>query len=482
MLQLRTCYTGDIRHIVSRAFTTHQTTRAELYDVVIVGGGPAGCALAGTLGSLPALADKRIALIDPARLGNVQKWEPPTDTYLSRTLQITASNKRFLDSLGLWSRCHTDRVQECNRAVVTDALGGGMVDLAAVRSASAAAEATSVAHMIETKNLVSGLLRSLNQSCPGVDIIERVRVVGIDTDPAAAGARAEQWPVVTLSDERRLQTRLLIGADGASSCVRRYAGIGTYGTDYAQHSLVATLCLEHINHTAFQRFLPTGPIALLPFPGGFANLIWSLDSELLMLLKTAPDRVFSDLVNAAFRLSCAEMRRLYDMLRQGTREDALRAEIEWRLASFSQSNAGSDAQLPPRIAAISPRSRTSFPLRMRIVDSLVGGRVALVGDAGHVVHPLAGQGLNMGLEDIQCLSRVLELATIAGEDIGASAVLARYNRHRYARNLAMQGVVDKIWHAFGARSGLVSAARSLAMNGLDRLPAAKSRLVSAIMT
>ncbi|KAJ2077252.1 putative ubiquinone biosynthesis monooxygenase [Coemansia sp. RSA 988] len=482
MLQLRSCYTRNIRRSVSRSFTTRQATRAELYDVVIVGGGPAGCALAGTLGSLRGLKGKRIALIDPGRLESTQEWEPPADTYLSRTLQITASNKRFLDDLGLWSRCYTDRVQKCDRAVVTDALGGGAIDLAGVRSVTAAAGVASVAHMIETKNLVGGLLRSINQSCPSVHIIERARVVGIETAPTASRACVEEWPVVTLSNKRQLQTRLLIGADGANSCVRKYAGIGIYGTDYAQHSLVATLHLEHINHTAFQRFLPTGPIALLPFPGGFANLIWSLDSELLMLLKSAPEHAFSDLVNAAFRLSPPEMRRIYDMLRQGARGDVLKEEIEWRLASSSQGNTGSDAQLPPRIAAVSPRSRTSFPLRMRMVDSLVGSRVALVGDAGHVVHPLAGQGLNMGLEDIQCLSHVLGLAAISGEDIGSSAVLTRYNRRRYARNLAMQGVVDKTWHVFSAHSGIIAAARSLVMNGLDCLPAVKSRLVSTIMT
>ncbi|KAJ2295972.1 putative ubiquinone biosynthesis monooxygenase, partial [Coemansia sp. RSA 2706] len=102
-------------------------------------------------------------------------------------------------------------------------------------------------------------------------------------------------------------------------------------------------------------------------------------------------------------------------------------------------------------------SRTTFPLRMRIVDSLTADRTALVGDAGHVMHPLAGQGLNMGLADVQCLAQVLEQAAAAGEDLGATAVLDRYNRQRYVRNLAMQGVVDKVWHVFGARSKAVVA-------------------------
>ncbi|KAJ1837510.1 putative ubiquinone biosynthesis monooxygenase, partial [Coemansia sp. RSA 2703] len=93
-------------------------------------------------------------------------------------------------------------------------------------------------------------------------------------------------------------------------------------------------------------------------------------------------------------------------------------------------------------------SRLSFPLRMRIVDSLVSDRVALVGDSGHVMHPLAGQGLNMGLEDVKCLVETLEQAVLSGQDIGISAVLEKYNKQRYVRNLAMQGVVDKVWNVF----------------------------------
>ncbi|KAJ1890279.1 putative ubiquinone biosynthesis monooxygenase [Kickxella alabastrina] len=448
---------------------------AQLYDVVIVGGGAAGCALASVLGSTRALNRLRIALVDPGKLDDTREWKPPTDTYLPRTLQITSRNKRYLERHGVWGQCYTDRVQPCNRAVVTDAVGRGMIDLDASPSLLSV-NSGSMAYMIETKNLVSGLLRSIHCSSTPVDLFERAKVVQIE--PGHSGIK---WPLLTLSNKQSLRARLLIGADGGSSQVRKFAGISTYGNDYGQHGLVATLCLEQLNSAAFQRFLPTGPIAMLPFPGGFANLVWSMDQDRVQQLKALSDDTFVSLVNAAFRLSPAEMQHLFGMVHNGCPDRAIKAETDWRLGMHG--NIGGDRQLllAPAVAAMSPKSRMSFPLRMRVVDSLVAERVALVGDSGHVMHPLAGQGLNMGLEDVQCLAAVLEQAVLAGQDIGTQPVLQRYNSQRYVRNLAMQGVVDKIWHVFSSDAAPIASVRSLAMCGLDSLPAVKRLLVRQMM-
>ncbi|KAJ2667788.1 putative ubiquinone biosynthesis monooxygenase [Coemansia sp. RSA 1085] len=355
--------------------------------------------MAAALGSLDAMSHMRIALVDSGKLSDIRQWEPPTDTYLPRTLQITASNQRFLERLGVWNLCFEDRIQAYNRAVVTDALGKGKVDLVALNSSSSDA-----AFMIETKNLVSGLLKAIDHNGSRIDVFERSKVSNWESAPKSdASPAATNWPTITLSNNRQLQARLVIGADGANSCVRKHANIGTYGTKYAQYGLVATLCLQEPISAAFQRFLPTGPIAMLPFPGGFANLVWSLDADLIQLLKSG---LSSDIVNAAFRLSPVEMERIYDMLRSNASTEQINNEIAWRLQHIHSNDA-----LPPVVAAIA--SKSSFPLQLRMVDSLIADRVALVGDAGHVMHPLAGQGLNMGLEDVQCLAQVLNEAAMA---------------------------------------------------------------------
>lgn len=456
----------------------------QLFDVVVVGAGPSGSALAATLGSKKTLAGLRVALVDPGKLNDTKHWEPPRDTYLARTLQITSSNKQYLKLHGLWDYCFLDRVQAYNQAIVTDAAGQGMVNLELPQSEN---NNVAAAFMIETKNLIRGMLRSIDDKMnqddghAEVDVFEKAKVVGISR------CGASNWPVVSLSNQQKLRARLIVGADGINSVVRKNAQIGVYGSEYNQYALTATVCLEKLNETAFQRFLPTGPIALLPFPGGFANLVWSLSAEYIQLLKTAPESVFASLINAAFRLSPKEMQCLYEMLKDGIAGDTIQKEIDWRLSVFATSNNSishgtpPSQRHPPVAAAVSPKSRVSFPLRMRTVDRLVSERVVLIGDAGHVVHPLAGQGLNMGLEDVQCLARVLEQAMASGEDLGTLAVLERYNRERYIRSLALQGIVDKVWHVFSASSASVVGARSLLMNGLDRLPLLKQQLVKSMM-
>ncbi|ORX66269.1 ubiquinone biosynthesis hydrox [Linderina pennispora] len=403
------------RRLATAATATESAAAAqpvERYDIVIVGGGPHAA------GSRPA------------------------DTFLNRTLQITASNKLYLEKVGSWSMCNTERVQPYDRVVALDGSGSGRIEL------NTPSGDVTAAYMIETKNLVSGMLKFIDAQGANIDVVEKAKVANI-----AHEAGSVDWPVVTLGNKRRLQARLLVGTDGGNSSVRKFADIGTYGTDYEQYGLIATLCLEQLNRTAYQRFLPEGPVAVLPFPNGFANLVWSLPADLMRALKTMPEDAFALL-----------MQYLYGLVGSGASEREIMDETKWRLDVFAKSNASEENWLPPNVAAISPKSRMSFPLRLRSVDRLVGSR-----------------GLNMGIEDVQSLVQILEQAALAGEDIGTVGVLERYNRQRYVRNLAMQGVVDKVWHTFSATAGPIVKARSMLMNGLDRFPAAKDILVKNMM-
>ncbi|KAJ1947977.1 putative ubiquinone biosynthesis monooxygenase, partial [Linderina pennispora] len=319
------------RRLATAATATESAAAAqpvERYDIVIVGGGPSGCTLASALGSAKALEHMRIALLDSGKLTETRSWEPPADTFLNRTLQITASNKLYLEKVGSWSMCNTERVQPYDRVVALDGSGSGRIEL------NTPSGDVTAAYMIETKNLVSGMLKFIDAQGANIDVVEKAKVASI-----AHEAGSVDWPVVTLGNKRRLQARLLVGTDGGNSSVRKFADIGTYGTDYEQYGLIATLCLDQLNRTAYQRFLPEGPVAVLPFPNGFANLVWSLPADLMRALKTVPEDAFALLVNAALRLSPAEMQYLYGLVGSGASEREIMDETKWRLDVFAKSNA-----------------------------------------------------------------------------------------------------------------------------------------------
>ena len=243
-------------------------------------------------------------------------------------------------------------------------------------------------------------------------------------------------------------TRFQVGADGPNSPVRAFAGITTHGWAYDTHAVVATL--SHAprapfqpSNTAYQRFLPTGPIAFLPLSPTESSMVWSTRPALAAALKSVHPSVLASLINAAFRLPEVSIRYLHDLLLSSAASqktltpDGVREEILWRERSHNISAAsayssalstrevgippeGSES-LPPLVTSIQPGTVASFPLKYSHVDTYIGddGRTALVGDAAHTTHPLAGQGLNTGLADVQVLAQIIETSLLQGGDIGA---------------------------------------------------------------
>ena len=242
-----------------------------------------------------------------------------------------------------------------------------------------------------------------------------------------------------------------MGADGFNSPVRTFAGIASYGWSYDTQAVVATLnhpprgAFQGPNHTAYQRFLPTGPIAFLPLSPTVSSLVWSTKPPLAAALCNSDSAVLVNMINVAFRLPEVSVRYLHEFIldahNSGTCISAedLYNEIAFRekshqiaeysaYASLSSSSSGvppNDAMLvPPLVASIQPGSIASFPLRYNHADSYLGegagSRTVLIGDAAHTVHPLAGQGLNLGLGDVECLVRCISQSITRGGDIGLS--------------------------------------------------------------
>jgi 2-octaprenylphenol hydroxylase len=246
--------------------------------------------------------------------------------------------------------------------------------------------------------------------------------------PAAVSEIALEQDAATLRlrDGRRVSTRLLVGADGRDSLVRDRVGIASRGWAYDQQALVANVEVERWHQeTAWQRFLPTGPLAFLPLRDGRCAVVWSVAEP-----------------------------RAEELL--GLDEDEFRSALE---DAF-------DRRLGA-IGAIGPRA--AFPLRFQHAEQYVRPRLALIGDAAHAVHPLAGQGVNLGLMDAAELAEALDEARARGRDIGGAWTLRRYERARRGENALMLTAMDGFKRLFSNRILPVAVARSLGLAAVDRI-------------
>ena len=376
------------------------------YDVAIVGGGITGGTLACALGA----AGLRVAVIEAGEPAPV-----PEDGWALRVSAVTRGSEAILRAIGVWDRLPLARAGVFREMHVWDATGGGSVHF---DSADIGTDA--LGHIVENTVLQRGLDARMAE-------LETLRLFR----PEALRAFTAEADRVTLHLERsRVHARLLVAADGSRSRVRELAGIDCDGGDYGQQAVVATVrtALGH-RETAWQRFLPDGPLAFLPLPGQFCSIVWSTRPEHAEALLALDDQAFAREVEAAF---------------------------ESRLG---------------RLETVGPRG--AFPLRHLHARAYVDHRLALVGDAAHTVHPLAGQGANLGLQDAAALAEIVEDAWARGRDIGRVGNLRPYERWRKGRNRLMQQGLSGFQWLFGSRLEPVRLARNLGLAMVDRAPAVK---------
>lgn len=333
--------------------------------------------------------------------------------------------------------------------------------------------------MTENPNLQRALLQRLSELAP-FSFFDSTKVALIEAGPPESSQESldlSSYPCVTLSSGKKVTARLLVGADGVNSPVRTFAGIPTRGWDYGRHGLVATLKLapSYLHQrpsemaTAYQRFLPSGPIALLALPGDYATLVWSTTSEKAAKFKSLATEDFVAMVNAAFRLDHVDLEYI-SSLNAGHIE-----ELGWRSSVMGVKE--DEARIPRRVESVQAGSIASFPLRYRQADSYISSRTALVGDAAHTVHPLAGQGLNMGLSDVQSLANTIQYTVKHGGDIGDEMYLERYNREMWVQNNRMLGVTDKLHKLYGVGWGPLVRIRSLGLKVVNQIGPVKGWLM-----
>ncbi|OQO14771.1 hypothetical protein B0A48_00153 [Cryoendolithus antarcticus] len=473
----------------------------EIFDLVCVGGGPAGLSLISSLKSQASTKGLKIALIDAQKLASTPKIgleDGGAREFSNRCSSLTPASVKFLKRIGAWENVAQNRVQAYTGMEVWDGVSGAKINfdpldrgkvagvmesLGRLAPGSSLGKSASeegpgeVATMCENDNLTAALGERV-RGLEGVEVLDGMKVEGIELGPEkekdGMSLDLSLWPVLRLPGDRRIAARLLVGADGANSPVRTFADIPSKGWDYHQHGVVATLQLDRVYDVsaprkAYQRFLPTGPIALLPLPGNAASLVWSTTTALASQLKSLPPAEFTAAVNAAFRLLTTD---ISYMLTHSTASQ----DLDWRESQTDTAALGLPLDFP-RVESVVSGSIASFPLRMRHASTYTGHRIALIGDAAHTIHPLAGQGLNLGLADSESLARHLATGMEAGMDIGSCWCLDGYGSDRWGKNNAVMGVVDKVGKAFGASAGPVVWARSAGFRVIEGMGWVKGGLM-----
>ncbi|MCR6671528.1 FAD-dependent monooxygenase [Devosia ginsengisoli] len=340
-----------------------------------------------------------------------------------RSWALAAGVRRVFVELGVWTGMAIG-AEPVRQMKITDSGTGDIARPLFLHFEGDVSPGEPFAHLVPHGLVIEQLLTALG---PEIEIVAPVEITGFTADAGAARLQ--------LSDGRTLAAPLCIAADGAQSWLRNQAGIGTINHDYRQTGLVATIAHELAHEgTAYEHFRPAGPFASLPLPGNRSSLVWVESPERAAELKTWP-------------------------------QDQVEAEIE--------------AVMGSSLGKVTLEDKLqSFPLRLQVAKSFVSERLALIGDAAHVIHPVAGQGLNLGLKDVAALAQVAIEALRLGQDPGAADVLERYQHWRRFDTALMVAVTDGMVRLFSNDIAPVRAIRDFGMGLVDRVPPVKDFLIS----
>ena len=386
------------------------------YDVLIIGGGMVGAALACGLGD----SQLSVAVIE-AREPDLN-W-PPSE-YDIRVSAITRASQRIFENIGAWEGMQKRRVSAYRDMHVWDATGPGVIHFDAAELGE-----PDLGHIIENSVIQAALVERLKEFS-NIDYLCPQSLAGFEW--------ADDGVTVTTATGESMFAGLLVGADGGRSWVREQAGIGVKGWAYDQTAVVCTVETETPHQqTCWQRFMPTGPVAFLPLDDGSSSIVWSTSPEQAEALTAMSETDFCQQLGEA----------LDGHLGQVTRVG----------------------------------KRGAFPLRLQHAEQYVRPRLALVGDAAHTIHPLAGQGVNLGLADAATLVQVIQDAVSAREDLGSYAVLRRYERWRKADNLTMLASMDGFKRLFSNDRLPLRWLRNLGLSITNALPPIKNNIIRYAM-
>jgi len=370
------------------------------YDVIIVGGGMVGATLAVALAEQ---SDLNIALVEAMTPSPITEQDKPD----LRVSALTRASETLFKNLGIWQQLMPSRISQFSNMEVWE------TPASTLHFDSADIGEPLLGYIVENRHIQQACLARCKQ-------LSNISLLC----PAKPTSLSEQ--TLTLENGQVLSADLIVGADGARSLLRDWANIDTHGWDYQQTAVVCTVTTQQSHqHTAWQRFLPEGPLAFLPLANDKqCSIVWSNSSEEAELLCDLDDEHFTDAIAKAFGNKLGD------------------------------------------IVAISDRAR--FPLKLRHADHYVEPGFALVGDAAHTIHPLAGQGVNIGLLDAATLAEVVLEAHDKGRNIGSLHTLNKYQRRRKGDNLAMQMTMDVFKRVFTSDIAPIRWARRFGLHTVDQ--------------
>ena len=377
-------------------------------DIIIVGGGLNGPTLAIAL----AAAGQSVTLVDALPLKTRKNA-----AFDGRSYALALTSARLFRGLGIWARIE-DKAQPMLDIKVSDGRAGEGPAPFFMHFDHAEIEEGPMGFMVEDRHLRPALL----------DVVKATKSIRQVSGDEVTAQQVDQTGVTaTLASGKTLRARLLIGCDGRGSGTATRAGITRTGWGYDQTALVCALTHERPHHgVAHQFFMPPGPLAILPLTGNRSSIVWSETTENARAINALPDADYLDVLRPRFG----------DFL----------GEIALAGARFT------------------------YPLSLSLANALIAPRVALVGDAAHGVHPIAGQGLNAGLRDVAALADVIADAARRGEDIGAAPVLGRYQQWRRFDNATLALATDGFNRLFSNDNPVLRGLRDLGMGLVGRLP------------
>ncbi|KAM8807451.1 ubiquinone biosynthesis monooxygenase COQ6, mitochondrial [Eudromia elegans] len=432
---------------------------APLYDVVVSGGGLVGSAMAAALGHDIHFRDKRIVLLEAG--ARKEPGRLPA-AYSNRVSSVSPGSAALLGSFGAWDHVCSLRLKSFRRMQVWDACSEAMITFEKDNL-------DDMGYIVENDVIMAALTKQLDAVPEQVEVFYSSRAVGYTWPLPQHGCDTSPWVQIELADGRRLQAKLLIGADGHNSLVRREAAIPNLEHQYDQSAVVATLHLSEAtdNNVAWQRFLPTGPIALLPLCDTASSLVWSTSHEHASELLAMDEERFVDSVNSAF----------WSNINHTDFIDAAGAMFRSAISVLRPSGTAV-RQLPPSVAKVDPESRALFPLGLGHATQYVQHRVALIGDAAHRVHPLAGQGVNLGFGDVACLAQQLSAAAFDGKDLGSLKHLLQFETARQRHNVSLMAATDALKRLYSTRLAPVVLLRTWGLQATNALPPLKEQIVA----